>query len=76
MCDYDDEFEDFDYDEELADEYGDIEDDNVADEYLTYLAATGQGPFASDGGGGGCLIIIVALTLFAVMSAAVLAQQL
>ena len=76
MCDYDEEFEEFDYDEELADEYGDIEDDNVADEYLAYLAATGEGPFASDGGGGGCLIIIVALTLFAVMSAAVLAQQL
>ena len=64
MCDYDEEFEEFDYDEELA------------DEYLAYLAATGEGPFASDGGGGGCLIIIVALTLFAVMSAAVLAQQL
>ena len=76
MCDYDEEFEEFDYDEELADEYGDIEDDNVTDEYLAYLAATGEGPFASDGGGGGCLIIIVALTLFAVMSAAVLAQQL
>jgi len=73
MWDYDEEFEDFDYDEELADEYGDIEDDNVADEYLTYSAATGEGPFASDGGGGGCLIIIVALTLFAVMSAAALA---
>ena len=40
MCDDDEEFEDFDYDEELADEYGDIEDDNVEEEYLTYLAAT------------------------------------
>ena len=70
MCDYDEDFEDFDYDEELADEYGDIEDDNVEEEYLTYLAATGEGPFASDGG---CLIIIVALTLFAVMSASLLA---
>ena len=73
MCDYDEEFEEFDYDEELADEYGDIEDDNVTDEYLAYLAATGEGPFASDSGGGGCLIIIAALTLFAVMSDAVLA---
>ena len=73
MFGYDEEFEDFDYDEELADEYGDIEDDNVADEYLAYLAATGEGPFASDGG---CLIIIATLTLFAVMSTAVLAQQL
>ena len=73
MCHYD---EEFDYDEELADEYGDIEDDDVADEYLAYLGATGEGPFASDGGGGGCLIIIATLTLFAVMSTAVLAQQL
>ena len=73
MCEYDEDFEDFDYDEELADEYGDIEDDNVADEYLAYLVATGEGPFDSDGGRGGCLIIIAALTLFAVMSAAVLA---
>jgi hypothetical protein len=69
----DEEFEDFDCDEELADEYGDIEDDNVADEYLAYLAATGEGPFASDGGGGGCLIIIATLTFSAVMSTAVLA---
>ena len=73
MCEYDEDFEDFDYNEELADEYGDIEDDNVTDEYLAYLAATGEGPFASDGGGG-CLIIIVALTLFAVMSACVMAR--
>ena len=71
MCDYDEESEDFDYDEELADEYGDIEDDNVEEEYLTYLAATGEGPFTSDGGNGGCLIILVALTLFAVMSVTV-----
>ena len=63
MCEYDEDFEDFDYNEELADEYGDIEDDNVTDEYLAYLAATGEGPFTSDGDGGGCLIIIVALTL-------------
>ena len=74
MCDYDEEFEEFDYDEELADEYGDIEDDNVADEYLAYLAATGEGPFASEGGEGGCLIFIVTLTLFAVMSACVMAR--
>ena len=71
MCDDDEEFEDFDYDEELADEYGDIADDNVAEEYLTDLAATGEGPFTSDGGNGGCLIILVALTLFAVMSVTV-----
>ncbi|MDC0574567.1 hypothetical protein OAO39_01415 [Pirellulaceae bacterium] len=71
MSEYDEGFEESDYDEELADEYGDIENDNVTDEYLAYLAATGEGPFASDGGGGGCMLIIVAFTLFVVMSASV-----
>lgn len=71
MSECDEGFEEFDYDEELADEYGGIENDNVTDEYLAYLAATGEGPFASDGGGGGCMIIIVALTLLVVMSASV-----
>jgi hypothetical protein len=71
MSECDEGFEESDYDEELADEYGDIENDNVTDEYLAYLAATGEGPFASDGGGGGCMLIIVAFTLFVVMSASV-----
>lgn len=71
MSEYDEGFEESDYDEELADEYGDIENDNVTDEYLAYLAATGEGPFASDGGGGGGMLIIVAFTLFVVMSASV-----
>lgn len=71
MSECDEGFEEFDYDEELADEYGDIENDNVTDEYLAYLAATGEGPFASDGGGGGCMLIIVVFTLFVFMSASV-----
>ena len=37
MSEYDEGFEEFDYEEELADEYGDTENDNVTDEYLAYF---------------------------------------
>ena len=59
MCEFEEDLEEFDYAEEMEDQFPDVDPEEA--EYVDYMLATGEGPI---GGDSGCLLMLTVVAAF------------